>query len=240
MKAPNPDEPRWLRYVHRVGYATTALVALQMLFVAATIGSEWWGQRQIDATQRAQTRTHVGALVLDPRNMLTAGRSALLDLLPDEAERADESFRIAIDPSRSVYRYALAIIPSANRDGPAAVDFISAADDACDLDTPPTITRRSFSIATADYRAFAKWFDETTDNYRGSTLAVLDGTDFAFERRRGEQTTSGAGNIPDHHGKLAARLLTLLKPHLSGADIPTDESWHIPGTGGCAPLESEP
>jgi hypothetical protein len=214
---------RWLRHLHRLGYVTTAIVAAQLLFIAYMVGSEWWRQHQIDAAQRENTRTHIGALAEQPPDRVSPWVTGLLATLPPDDSSAPESLRIAILPSLSTRSYAISMTPAA--DGHVGIDFVMATENPCDVRTPLRIDRQNFTLPESDYRSFANWFDATTDAYAGSEERWLDGTVLAFERRKATRTTSGAGNIPSHYGKLAARLLTLLRPHLHG--LPEDANWHV-------------
>jgi hypothetical protein len=231
---PSAQRPRWLRILHGVGYVTTTLVAMQLLFIAFMVGSEWWDRRQIDLRYREATRTHVGSLTNIGSEFSFEETTALFAALPAAAKDAHESVRIVIEPSLSRHSYALSLIPSNDRDGSVAAEFVTLSEDACDFRAPLTMSRRAFTLPSEDYRKFASWFDTKTEGYAGSSEGVLDGTIISFERRKAGQTTSGSGNVPDHYGEIAARLLPLLKPHVKGADIPTDPSWHIPVMKGCA------
>ncbi len=214
---------RWLRYLHLLGYITTAIVAAQLLFIAYVVGAQWWRQHQMNAVQRENTRTHVRALAEQPPDRVSAWIAGLLETLPPDSTSAPESLRIAILPSLSTRSYALSMTPAA--DGHVSIDFVTATQNPCDVRTPLRIDRQTFTLAESDYRPFINWFDATTDTYAGSEERWLDGTSLAFERRKATRTTSGAGNIPSHYGKLAARLLTLLRPHLHG--LPEDANWHV-------------
>lgn len=72
------------------------------------------------------------------------------------------------------------------------------------------IVTRAFNISGHDFdRMMAKW-DLLTDGYSGEGRSLTDGTPLAFERRRGDQFTSGVGNAPCHYdvlGDLAAQML---------------------------------
>ena len=75
---------RWLRHLHRLGYVTTAIVAAQLLFIAYMVGSEWWRQHQIDAAQRENTRTHIGALA----RLIAPAVKAVPKTAPDRLDAA--------------------------------------------------------------------------------------------------------------------------------------------------------
>ncbi|WP_077145173.1 hypothetical protein [Sphingopyxis sp. KK2] len=223
---PSAPKSRRLRILHGIGYLTTTLVGIQLLFIAFMVGSDWWDRRQIDLRYRESTRTHDGPLT----NIGSEGleeSAALLAALPTASQDAPDSFRIVIEPSLSLHSYALSLIPANKRESSVAAEFVTLSEDACDSRAPLAMKRRTFTLSPTDYRQFASWFDAKTEGYDGSNEGVLDGTSVSFERRKAGRTTSGSGNVPDHHGELAARLLQLVKPHIKGADIPTDPSWHI-------------
>lgn len=233
MTIAKPGRSRWLKYLHWIGYATTALVAAQLLFAAYFVVSDWWSDRQKHAAQRESTRTHIGELA--ERRPIPEWQAGLLAALPKGAATAPDSIRFAIAPSLSTDSYAVALTPSALRGAAAVVDFVMARADSCDVRTPLKIEHRRFTLSAAEYRAFAQWFDTTTDDYAGSSELVLDGTSLAFERRMAGRVTSGIGN-GGHYKKLAAQLHALLKPHLAGPDIPSDPGWRVPPTeADCAP-----
>lgn len=237
MTTPTPlsaQKPRWLRILHGVGYVTTALVAMQLLFIAFMVGSDWWDRRQADLRYREATRTHVGPLTNIGSELGFEESAALFAALPAASKDAPDSFRIAIEPSLNPHSYALSLIPSNQPAGLVAVELVTLSGDACDFRAPLTMNRRTFTLPPDDYRRFASWFDAKTEGYAGSSDGVLDGTTLSFERRKAGQMTSGSGNVPDHYGQFAARLLQLLKPHLKGADIRTDASWHATVMKDCA------
>lgn len=228
MTSSTPVRSRWLRLLHLVGYVTTALVAAQLIFLAYMVVPEWWGDRQRDAAQRENTRTHVGALAERRPGQVSDWMTGLLAALPKDGANASDSIRIAIAPSSSARSYAVALTPTGTRDGPIDVDYVTVTEDLCDVQIPLKIESRTFVISQSDYRPFVKWFDATTGAYRGSDEGWLDGLVVAFERKKADKVMSGVGNIPGHHGLLAARLHALLKPHLIGPAIPIDESWRSP------------
>lgn len=234
MAASKPVRARWLKYLHWTGYVTTIVVTAQLLFVFSLVASDWWADRQRDAAQLERTRTHVGALAERPSGEVSDWMLKLLAMLPKDANASD-SIHIAIAPSLSARSYAVGLTPTALRNGSVAVDYVMVTEDLCDARMPPKVERRAFTLPEPDNRAFEKWFDAVTDSYQGSDEGWLDGTVVAFERKKTGKTTSGFGNIPSHHGVLAARLHTLLKPHLPGPDIPAEGNWRIPATEDCGP-----
>lgn len=227
MTDSEPTASRWRTYLHRIGYVTTAIVTAQFLFIAYMVVPEWWEQQRMDAAQRENTRTHVGTLAGHREDSAWERTISLFAELPKSTKTARDSFRIVVAPSLSSHWYALAMAPAGNVKGKIVVDFVTVTDNVCDIRTAATTIHRTFTLPEPDYRAFASWFDATTDGYAGSSVGVLDGTRVTFERRKAGRITSGSGNAPDHYGAIAARLLALLKPHLTGPDIPTRGSWHI-------------
>jgi hypothetical protein len=221
---------RWLKILHRIGYVTTALVAAQLLFLAYMIVPEWWTDLQRDRAQRERTQTHVGRLAQHIDDDGPGETLLLLGALPRNAGVGRDALRIIIKPSLQDRAYVLALDAGPGPTGRATAEMATIRWDECGGQQ----VRRAFTLAPSEYRNFIKWFDQKTENYTGSAEGVLDGTSVAFERRKNGEITSGAGNIPSHYGQLAARLLTLLKPHVSGADIPTDSSWHdLKSNWGC-------
>lgn len=222
---PSAPKSRRLSILHGIGYVTTAIVAMQLLFIAYLIVPEWWNDLQSRAARRDSTRTHVGTLAQQASGNLPEETSLLFAALPEKSGVGRDAFRIIVSPLLQSRAYVIAIEAGSGDDRKAKVDMVSVRWGKCGH----AEVHRSFTLPERDYSLFAKWFDATTEDYRGSDEIWLDGTSFTFERRKDGRTTSGSGNIPSHHGQLSARLLALLKPHIAGLDIPSNPGWYIRG-----------
>jgi len=176
---------RW-RWLHRIGYLCTLLVAIEIVWAGTLMGAAWWRDRERRADVRAHSRVHRGELLTD----LTAidpssGAISRLGALASMAILGPDAVRLGVDPASSDYAYALAM----RRRGAVAeglvVVFERRADDTEDQKT------YSFQVPVAEFNQVMSQFDSVTDGYSGGDRLCTDGVQYAFERRRGPLTTSG-------------------------------------------------
>ncbi|WP_294217990.1 hypothetical protein [uncultured Sphingomonas sp.] len=176
---------RW-RWLHRIGFLCTLLVAIEIVWAGAFIGSAWWRDRERDAEARAHSRVHRGELLTD----LTAidpgsGAISRLGVLAPMAMLGPDAVRLGVHPALSDYAYALAM----RRRGAVAEGLVVVFERRADY-TEERKTYR-FQVPVAEFNQVMSQFDAVTDGYAGGDRLCTDGTKYAFERRRGSLTTSG-------------------------------------------------
>lgn len=200
---------RALRWLHRVGYAATLIVALEIAIVGWFGGSAWWRYRRIEAAQREDTRTHTGPITARNGDPVHDDALRLLAKLPPLASLGPDAVRYAIAPSFGRQWFAVALRPT--RD---SVTGVLVTVTRSDMDTFGAENRRAFAMPIQAYRALMARADRLTDGWAGTTHFWTDGTPIAFERMRGEALSSGIGNEPAHYGGLAAAVRNGLAPYV--------------------------
>ena len=212
----------WLRWLHRIGYVTTALVTAFGLF----FGYLWLGFSAPDWPGETAERP------LDEvwEEWGDYGASAVLDSLPKREAMAGSGLRLVIMPSFSDW-FGLAIYRTS--DGRAA-GVLSRQQQGQwnpsdpDKPIPPVEIRRiAFVIPSAEYYHFLGWFDDWLKEHRDEDrVPCLDGAPIAFERLNGGAVVSGMGNCEEHFTLLGQRALALVKRQVPSAKLPADPGWH--------------
>jgi hypothetical protein len=188
--------PRWRVWLHRIGYVTTVIVAVELCAIAVLFSvSAIYEHRRWQAVAR-RTAYKLGPL---PRE---EGWTSL-DGLPPPASLGPDGFRFVAAPGLGYYVYGLSFRGSAGgKDaiGRLIVDH--------QPDTGPA-TRASFEcrMRDASYRRLMAALDRELDGFSGDGAQFLDGTSLGFERTRGGRTTSGTGNLITPYRQLAAIVL---------------------------------
>lgn len=215
-----PDSRRWIKHIevwspkaihrlHRIGYAATLIVALEIGTVGWFAGSAWWRFRRIEAAQREDTRTHAGPITARDGDPVRGDALQLLAKLPSLASLGPDAARYAVAPSFGREWFAVALCPGTDRARGVLVTV-----ERSGMDTLGVENRRAFSMPVQAYRALTARADRLTDGWVGTTHFWTDGTPIAFERVRGGALNSGIGNEPTHYGGLAAAVRDGLAPYV--------------------------
>ncbi|MDF7775772.1 hypothetical protein P1X14_10985 [Sphingomonas sp. AOB5] len=216
-----------LKWLHRIGYVTTALVLAEILFAGFIFGSEWLRVRAFERERIEMTRTRDGPIHADGHVNRLAVR--LLSGLPALKSLGDDGFRFVAMPSFNYTNYAVALyLP---RNGEQATGVLILYDVRAD---PAETKRRAFIMPKADYARLMAAIDTLTDGWAGAIDLCTDGTPLGFERVRGSRITSGIGNCSDHYDQLGSLVFEALRK-IVPEDMPDSENWHWREPAGEAP-----
>lgn len=188
-----------LKWLHRIGYVCTAIVALQLVAMTVLLVRQLFEASIRDAQFREETRTHDRPL---------GASGTITRYLPTLEELGQDGARMFAEPSFFDADYAVAIWRKDSKGGPQGVLVIQHRDD----DGAPSnrFSRSEFRIPRADYVAATARIDELADGYEGTPQICLDGTAFSFELKRAGKVMSGGGNTCfDHYHKVSAVFLDL-------------------------------
>lgn len=209
---PGSQRPNWL---HRIGYVCTAIVAVQLVVIAAELVTALFEQSIRDAKFREETRTHSRPL----------GATGPITLhLPKPKQLGADGARMFAEPSFYDAEYAVAIWGKDSNGGPKGVLVIRHRDaDGVPLNR---FSKSEFRIPRADYVAATARIDELADGYDGTAQICLDGTAFSFELKRAGKVMSGGGNTCfDHYHKVSAVFLDLAQRFGPPAVRDLDPNW---------------
>lgn len=214
------DGPRWLRALHRVGYVTTALVVVELLFVGLFATRGWLQERKMRASVVEGSRTHLGAVRAD-HDIIRRSAAYLFSQLPALSALHGDGLRFIAMPSFNQAHFAVAIyLPNPNA---KAAEGVLLRFDQQNNYAP--LGQRHFRMPASAYRSLAERMDKLTDGWPGSTDLCLDGTPAAFERVRGRRITSGVGGCGQHYEDLARLNWNYLKQFAPGPDLPARGDW---------------
>jgi len=198
-------------WLHRVGYLTTLIVALE----AAAIGyygyQDWRFRRDMAAATQDRTRTKTGPVKADGSDLVSESVLSLLSTLPSLASLPNDSLRFVSMPSFGPDWFAIALRRTA--DGATATLVIAhrdmgSADHIRAFEAP-----KQFAIAQQPLERMLIQFDQQVEGWNGDRSMWTDGTPIAFERKKDGQITSGQGNSPTHYAEVAAIIRDGLAPY---------------------------
>lgn len=211
---------RWLLWLQRIGYVTTALVVVVGLTIAFLVTREWLHDRKMVAAAVEESRTQQNPIRTRKDDILRGSAAFLLGKLPSLDALHGDGFRFVAMPSFNRSHFAVAIfMPKPNAD--AARGVVSLFDGQNDY---APLSQRQFQMPAAAYRSLAAKLDAMTDGWPGDSTMNLDGTPAAFERVRGRRVTSGIGNN-DHYDRVAKLVWNYLNRFAAGKDLPTRDDW---------------
>jgi hypothetical protein len=210
-----------MKWLHRVGYVTTAIVAILALRM---VQLAWQGHREMQRTEaiaREESRTREGALTAE-REATAVGLAAGL---PKPEALAGDGFRFVAMPSFGDQWYALAVWKPKDSNEAAGMLIGWVRDPRENTETPRE--PQSFAMPAAAYAAMMTSFDRLADGWPGDGTMCLDGTPVAFERVRGARIVSGSGSASctDHYKALSAIVLRGVKPFAPLGSLEVDSEW---------------
>lgn len=212
------------RWIHRIGYLTTAIVALQ----CSALGALWIYSlvTRNDAPIYSGTNEH--ELRAEGDRWVRGSAIRSLSFVPGAKALSGDGIRLAVMPSFSDwYAVAISARPGAKRATGVIVRLQQPSYRPDSPDTPPIeIARAAFPIPLEDYREFASWFEQHVDGFGGGGDLCLDGAPVAFERINGDRTLSGVGNCEAHYDEIRMRSLAFLKRYVPVETLPADADWH--------------
>ncbi|MBB5717961.1 hypothetical protein FHR23_000868 [Stakelama sediminis] len=217
--------PRWLRWLHRIGYVTTALILAEILLVTVVAGREWYRHRQERAKLIEQTRTHDSPWALNDDPYFREEARPLLSVMPSLADLHGNGLRFISMPALRGVRYGVVLwLPQPNAKQANGI-FVMA-----DKQQDGAVThQRAFFMPARDFRALMHRIDILTDGWAGDADGIcLDGNPVAFERIRGTKITSGAGNCSSHYDRLKKLLYQAVQRFAPGKDLPGGPNWYPP------------
>lgn len=218
---------RSLIWLHRIGYVTTAIVALELLGVAAMairFGPEVKERR---AFALAQTRTHAGPLKPDEVRF----RPDQIDVLSTLPRMdAPNGLRFAAMPSLRDPWFAYSLsVPS---HGDRAEGTLNILPRQLEDEGPGAIRTIKFTMPLASARALLSKVSGLTKDWAGEESRCLDGTRVAFEFVADGIVTSGVGNsaCSEHYGRISLLVLNSVKNIIPKEVRPAGKSWRINST----------
>lgn len=212
--------PRWRRWLHRIGYLTTVLIALELLFAGFLQSRELLRRREISVALVEDSRTHETPLQLSSHHNGSDGAIWLLNRLPPLRSLNSNGFRFAVMPTFGEYNYAIALTLSPN--GQTAEGSLNA----FDVETSRLVSHRRIAMPSGDYRALVSSLDTMTDAWPGDDTECLDGSVMAFGRVRAHRVTSGIGNCSAHYERIKLLTLNYMRKFAPGPDLPPENDWH--------------
>ncbi len=213
---------RWLIWLHRVGYVTTAIVILQIGILGSVIGWEWWTRRAWNAAVVEDTRTHAEPIEEKTDSYRRQHAVRLLEKLPALSHLDGDGMRFVAMPSFGTSEYALAVSHSPKAS--VANGILIVTDKSAERKADRV---RRFQMPLRDYQAFVGRLDRLTDDWPGDMDdPCVDGSPTAFERIRIRRVTSGIGNCAPHYAELRLMVLREVRRFAPGPDLPTEDDWH--------------
>jgi hypothetical protein len=220
------SEPRWHKWLRRIGYVTTAFVSLQLCFILYLITKEAIEEYRQDQRQIASTRTTAGPLRQNPndqwvRPLLIERLSALAPL----QGLGENGIRFVANPSFGYADYGLTLRVTPNATVAQGTLLIFVRGDA--EGALRTVRTIEFTAPHAEAVQLLRQIDRLTEHYEGnSEFICLDGTNVAFERTRDGSIWSGEGNCEPTYDQLGGNILSFVRRHVQSSILPTEDDWH--------------
>lgn len=213
---------RWLEWLHRIGYVTTALVLVGLIWIGALALANWWRFHQWEVRMIESTRTREAPLSANRDEFVREYLLPRLSDLPSAEALAGNGLRFVAEPSFGTADYALALwlVPGDDeaKGRLVVVDRTWA---------EHVTTTRRFTMPRSAFARLVARFDSLSDGWRDARIGrCLDGTSIAFERVRGARFTSGWGNCGEHYHAIEVLLLDAVRRFAPGDDLPTEDDWH--------------
>ncbi|MGH6617577.1 hypothetical protein, partial [Sphingomonas sp.] len=100
---------RWVIWLHRIGYLTTAVVIVELGVIGFVVGREWLRHRQISAMLVERSRTHEAPIREEGEPHVRGAAVELLARLPPLRALHGDGLRFVAMPSFGTSDYALAL-----------------------------------------------------------------------------------------------------------------------------------
>jgi hypothetical protein len=206
------------RWLHRIGYATTAVVLAQLLFAAVVVGREHLRRRAWAAGRKTETAWHAGPLAA-PDYMLP-----FMAELRARTSQTGEGLLFLAYPALDQRVFAVALRPAAGKSDVGGMLLII--DER--LPRAKAVRRFDFRISAAEYRQLVGRINIAAADFDGSEHFDTDGTDIAIERVTGGRMASGHGNMIEPYRSIGEQVLGLLRRPLPNADLPQPgHDWYV-------------
>jgi hypothetical protein len=203
--------PQTLKWLHRVGYATTIVVVAELIGLSVLALYAWKEDRKRLAWQMEGTRTRSGPFKSENYGFRPS-ESDLFATLPPARSLHKNGLRFVAAPSLRDpwFAYAVMVPPGASRAEGILRIFPHPSSESADLGSGGSI---KFTMpAPAAYRLLHD-IEHLTQDFAGERLGCLDGTGVGFELVTAEGVTSGGGNsaCSAHYGELSALVLNSVR-----------------------------
>ena len=213
--------PKWL---HRVGYVMTLIVAVGLMLLSIPLFRLWQHDREWLAAARERTRTHQGPIIADTNpDRYRPDEFDVVSTLP--ALRGD-GLRFVAMPSLRGRWYAISVSTISNADRATGMIrvFSRSDNERGDMALRDTINFWMRPQAVEQLVADAA---SLTNNWGGERTPCFDGTGVAFELSRSGSITSGMGNsaCSEHYGQLSQIVLQRFETLIPIEERPTDVNW---------------
>lgn len=222
VKSVTENQPRWQRWLHRIGYFTTFLVFVELALLGYLATQDWLDRRQFSADLTEKSRTHETSLLPNGDPYVRGNAIRLLTKLPPLNSLHGNGLRFVAMPSFGTTDYGISIF----LEQPDASHATGVLITVNKRESKSSTSQRQFDIPVSAYRSFVTRLDKLTDDWPGDENSCLDGSPAAFERVRGNRITSGIGNCSKHYDQLRFSVLDVVRRYAPGDDLPTEDDWH--------------
>lgn len=213
---------KWLRWLHRIGYLTTALIGAELLAIGFFATRGWLQEREMSAARIEESRTQEGPLRANGDRFVRGSAVYLFGQLPPVSTLRGDGLRFVAMPSFNRTHFAIAIsLP--RPDATQAQGVLERFDQQNSYS--PLGRRQQFQMPAPAYHSLVTKMDRLTDGWSGEANWCLDGTPTAFERVRGQRVTSGIGNCERHYEQVAALVWNYMRRYAPSDDLPTRADW---------------
>jgi hypothetical protein len=213
--------PRWLIWLHRLGYLTTAIIVIELGIVGSVLGREWLRNRELHAKLVDNSRTQETPVREGDDPYVRGSAVKLFSKLPPLRSLHGDGLRFVAMPSFGTSDYALTVsLPSGAPYASGTLIVVNKTDES------RTASTREFRVPSPAYQQLVAELDRLTDGWPGDDDQCLDGAPAAFERVRGARITSGIGNCSPHYDRVKLVVLNATRRFAPGFDLPTEDDWH--------------
>ena len=208
---------KWLRRLHRLGYATTVIVSLELAVIGFVGSRAWLESRRLAAAEIEGSRTKTGPWAVQPPRVFRPDEHDLLGYLPPLRELSPMGLRFVAMPSFGSSWYAFSLTSSGNGH---AVGKLVVFGRVYDRKGRMQLIPRQilFKAPPAEAEGVMRSLRGVTTGWAGTSgVACLDGTPVVFELVYGDKVTSGGGNAscdPHYHAisEIASHAIRKLFP----------------------------
>lgn len=218
--------PRWQVLLHRLGYLTTALIALQLCYVAFHLVKAETRDFRRDVAQIAESRTFAGPLSpVEGDEWIRPHLIEHLGELKGLSELRPAGLRFVALPSFGRAEYALWLsLGDGDAQANGELRVIIRGED---NQTEVKFETLDISATRAEAAALFNEIDALTRNYAGQSDGVcVDGTAIGYERIAGQAIWSGGGNCQRLYVKVRSLVLNFVRSNVKSPLLPTEDDWH--------------
>lgn len=221
----------WVRYLHRLGYVTTAVVAVQLAVLGYMTWHNWHSEqvrRQIGQQASLMRDGPIQRWLSDSYRFGSQDAWIMVGLLPPAAEMGPDGFRFLALPSLSDVKVAVAMTRTEDgARGTLVLRNIPRHANICTCDDPLVLDQKiEIRMSAQEYQRLMAAIDGLARRWNGDDGAYLDGTAIIWERTQGGGLATGIGNSPLFYGEISQRLHEVMRPHVP--DLARfDDGWNL-------------